>query len=109
MSPSSESFSPDTVASINKAYEDALDELGLQTTHADRRVRLGQILCDLARSGETDPVRLRESAVRAMKRFDWIRHQAHELWEAENRPHGRDQDHWVQAEREFESHKDEIE
>ena len=26
-----------------------------------------------------------------------IRRKAHELWEADGRPHGRDQDHWVQA------------
>ena len=28
---------------------------------------------------------------------DRIRRKAHELWEAEGRPHGRDQDHWIQA------------
>lgn len=28
---------------------------------------------------------------------DRIRQKAHELWEAEGRPHGRDHDHWVQA------------
>lgn len=28
---------------------------------------------------------------------DRIAHKAHELWEAEGRPHGRDQDHWDQA------------
>jgi Protein of unknown function (DUF2934) len=28
---------------------------------------------------------------------DRIRRKAHELWEADGRPHGRDQDHWVQA------------
>ena len=26
-----------------------------------------------------------------------IRHRAHQLWEAEGQPHGRDQDHWDQA------------
>ncbi len=26
-----------------------------------------------------------------------IRRKAHELWEADGRPHGRDQDHWIQA------------
>lgn len=26
-----------------------------------------------------------------------IRRKAHELWEAEGRPHGRDRDHWIQA------------
>ena len=26
-----------------------------------------------------------------------IRRKAHELWEAEGHPHGRDQDHWDQA------------
>ena len=26
-----------------------------------------------------------------------IRRKAHELWEADGRPHGRDQDHWLQA------------
>jgi hypothetical protein len=26
-----------------------------------------------------------------------IAHKAHELWEQEGRPHGRDQDHWEQA------------
>ncbi|MCW6506843.1 DUF2934 domain-containing protein [Lichenifustis flavocetrariae] len=29
--------------------------------------------------------------------FDRISKKAHELWEAEGRPHGRDQDHWDQA------------
>ncbi|HEX4766882.1 MAG TPA: DUF2934 domain-containing protein [Lichenihabitans sp.] len=29
--------------------------------------------------------------------FERIRRKAHELWEAEGRPHGRDQDHWDQA------------
>ena len=29
-----------------------------------------------------------------------IRERAYELWEREGRPHGRDMDHWVQAERE---------
>ena len=28
---------------------------------------------------------------------DRVRRKAHELWEAEGRPHGRDQDHWEQA------------
>ncbi|WP_102959027.1 DUF2934 domain-containing protein [Mangrovicella endophytica] len=28
---------------------------------------------------------------------DRIRRKAHELWEAEGRPHGRDQEHWDQA------------
>jgi hypothetical protein len=28
---------------------------------------------------------------------DRIRRKAHELWEAEGRPHGRDSDHWTQA------------
>lgn len=28
---------------------------------------------------------------------DRIRQKAHELWEAEGHPHGRDQDHWIQA------------
>lgn len=28
---------------------------------------------------------------------DRIAHKAHELWEAEGRPHGRDQEHWDQA------------
>ncbi|MBY6265455.1 DUF2934 domain-containing protein [Azospirillum sp. 412522] len=30
-----------------------------------------------------------------------IRHRAHELWESEGRPHGRDADHWTQAEAEI--------
>ncbi|PWC73659.1 hypothetical protein TSH100_30710 [Azospirillum sp. TSH100] len=29
-----------------------------------------------------------------------IRRRAHELWESEGRPHGRDSDHWTQAEAE---------
>lgn len=30
-----------------------------------------------------------------------IRRRAHELWESEGRPHGRDSDHWTQAEAEI--------
>lgn len=30
-----------------------------------------------------------------------IRRRAHELWESEGRPHGRDADHWTQAEAEI--------
>ena len=30
-----------------------------------------------------------------------IRQRAHEIWEAEGRPEGKDKEHWKQAEREF--------
>jgi hypothetical protein len=36
-------------------------------------------------------------------RLDHIRLRAHELWEQEGRPHGREEEHWRQAEREFDA------
>lgn len=33
-------------------------------------------------------------------RLERIRHRAHDLWEKAGRPHGRDVEHWAQAERE---------
>jgi len=38
-----------------------------------------------------------------MDKEDHIRRRAHEIWEQEGRPHGRDREHWDQATREFES------
>jgi hypothetical protein len=35
--------------------------------------------------------------------LDQIRIRAHELWESEGRPHGRDHDHWVKAEQELDA------
>jgi len=32
---------------------------------------------------------------------DAIRRRAHEIWEAEGRPEGRDQEHWIRAQREL--------
>jgi len=34
-----------------------------------------------------------------MSREDRIRAKAHELWEADGKPKGREQDHWAEAER----------
>jgi len=34
-------------------------------------------------------------------RDDRIRKRAHELWELEGRPHGKEREHWEQAEREL--------
>lgn len=36
-----------------------------------------------------------------MDDMDRIRQRAHEIWEAEGRPEGRDRDHWQQAEQEL--------
>jgi hypothetical protein len=38
-----------------------------------------------------------------MDKEDLIRRRAHEIWEQEGRPHGRDREHWERAAREFES------
>lgn len=35
----------------------------------------------------------------------WIRQRAHEIWEAQGRPEGRDFDHWCAASEEFRSLK----
>jgi hypothetical protein len=35
-----------------------------------------------------------------------IRRRAHEIWEQEGRPEGRDQEHWAQASREIEAESD---
>jgi len=34
------------------------------------------------------------------ERQEWINKRAYSLWEAEGRPHGKDQEHWEQAARE---------
>jgi hypothetical protein len=34
---------------------------------------------------------------------DKIRKRAHQIWESEGRPHGRDREHWEQAAREMEA------
>jgi hypothetical protein len=39
----------------------------------------------------------------AQDREEWIKLRAHQIWEAEGRPHGRHDEHWRQAEQEFES------
>ena len=39
----------------------------------------------------------------ASQNEDRIRARAHQLWEAEGRPHGRDREHWEQAAREIEN------
>jgi hypothetical protein len=54
----------------------------------------------------TDPryhPRCREAAAQetTMADDDRIRKRAHQIWEAEGRPHGRDREHWEQATREL--------
>lgn len=38
---------------------------------------------------------------------DKVKIRAHQIWEEEGRPHGRDHDHWLQAEREIGGNTDE--
>ena len=43
-----------------------------------------------------------------LDREDRVRQRAHEIWEAEGRPEGRDQEHWERASREIASEASEI-
>jgi hypothetical protein len=36
-------------------------------------------------------------------KHDWLNTRAHAIWEAEGAAHGRDLDHWAQAEREYDA------
>lgn len=44
-----------------------------------------------------------------MDREERIRRRAHEIWEREGRPHGREQEHWDQAVQEIEAEGSETE
>ena len=59
-------FSPDDIAILSTAFEDALRTLGL-TDRADPATELvAQKIFALAQQGERDPVRLREGALKSL-------------------------------------------
>lgn len=91
-------FSPEMVATINRAYEDATARLSIQAAHSDRRAILAKCIMELAQNGENDEHQLRDKAMAAVKRADLIRQRAHRLWEEEGRPSGRSDEHWRRAE-----------
>src|SRR5262249_40225866 len=55
-------FEPEAIAAMSEAFESALKELQ-DTGHAAREVIAGRII-SAARTGERDPARLREAALR---------------------------------------------
>ena len=94
-------FNPEMTMLINGAYQSAAEALDLRNAHSDRRAMLARVIIDLAREGVGSQTLLRDRAVAEVKRLDWLRHQAHEIWESKGRPDGKHDEHWAQAEREW--------
>ena len=68
------SFSPAEIAVLARAFEDALQALGLSIRKDELQCTVvAKIIIDLAEHGETDPRCLRDEAVQqARKRFAWF-------------------------------------
>ena len=94
-------FSPEMVATINRAYENATVQLGIQHAHSDRRAVLAKCIMELAKAGETEEQQLRDRAIAAVKRADAIHLRAHEIWESEGRPTGLHDEHWRRAQQDI--------
>jgi hypothetical protein len=60
-------FDPETVAKINRAYAGAIAALGAEDAHSDARAALAKHMMDLAKAGETDEHRLRETALAELR------------------------------------------
>ena len=59
-------FTPEAVASINRAYAEAVDAIGGKELHPELRSKLAAHIMFLARNGETDERRLRDLSVIAV-------------------------------------------
>jgi hypothetical protein len=60
-------FDPDAVAAMSAAFEEACRALGLAERTDPLRDLVAQKVIDCARAGERDPVRLRESVLKAIR------------------------------------------
>ncbi len=99
-------FKPEAVVAINQAYEEAIEILQIKHAHSDRRAAVAKYIMDAAKDGEIEASRLCDGAVAAQRRTDRIAERAHEIWQSEGRPEGRQNEHWRRAEQEFDAKDD---
>jgi hypothetical protein len=59
------SFSPDEVIALSAIFDDTLQTLGIERS-APFAETIAKTIFSLARQGESDPVRLRESALKSI-------------------------------------------
>jgi hypothetical protein len=62
-------YEPELMRAMGEAYERACNELSLNSNHQDRAtIMVAEIIIDAANSGETDPEKLCEAALRYFQR-----------------------------------------
>jgi hypothetical protein len=62
------SFAPDEVEALTAAFEDTLRRLRLAQREDPVTLTVARLIVELAKQGERDPVRLRDSALAALGR-----------------------------------------
>jgi hypothetical protein len=62
------SFGPDDVARLTAAFEAALRKLGLVDRSDPLTARVAKLIIDLAKTGERDPERLCEQALKTLRK-----------------------------------------
>jgi hypothetical protein len=61
-------FGPDEIKLLVEAFEAALRSIGIRDRNDPTAIPIAKLIMELAKSGERDPVRLREGAVQAGSR-----------------------------------------
>ena len=60
-------FEPEVVAAMTSAYDDVCRELGLRDRDHPKTNAIAKKIIEFAQRGEHDPVRLRDSVLRALE------------------------------------------
>jgi len=62
----SQAFEPETIATLTSAYADVCRALGVRDRDEQQANAVAKKIIEFAQRGERDPVRLRESVLRAL-------------------------------------------